>query len=77
MDRRKFVFAIFQIDQEGGPIRHLGNAFPITPRGDLLTCKHVATPRDESGGLQPIEQALGEKHGEEEAEEHEEQEEAD
>jgi hypothetical protein len=54
MDRRKFVFPVFLIDGEGKPIRHLGNAFPITPSGDLLTCKHVATPRDESGDLQAI-----------------------
>ena len=54
MDSRKFVFPILLMDKEANATRHLGNAFPITSSGDLLTCAHVAAPRDESGSLQRI-----------------------
>jgi hypothetical protein len=38
---RKFYYRLFIVDESNTPIKFLGNAFPITPNGGLLTCRHV------------------------------------
>lgn len=31
------------LNEDGHPEKLRGNAFPITPNGDLLTCRHVVS----------------------------------
>lgn len=37
----RFFYKLFQVDANGQPTSFLGSAFPITPNGGLLTCRHV------------------------------------
>jgi trypsin-like peptidase len=41
VDPRRFFFKVYLVDQSNNPRRYLGTAFAVTPRGDLLTCRHV------------------------------------
>jgi hypothetical protein len=43
MDPRKFHFPVVTLDGDGRPEFLRGNAFPITPDGDLMTCRHVVS----------------------------------
>jgi hypothetical protein len=43
MDPRLFYFPVVTLDASGQPNRLLGNSFPITTAGDLLTCRHVVS----------------------------------
>ena len=41
MDSNRFFYKLYLLDSSGNPIQFLGSAFPITPDGGLLTCRHV------------------------------------
>jgi hypothetical protein len=46
VDPRKFLFPILALDADGKPEYLRGNAFPLTPDGGLLTCRHVISASD-------------------------------
>jgi hypothetical protein len=54
VDVRHWSFPIVTIDQAGQPAAYCGNAFPITPDGGLLTCRHVIERLDGDGEQVPI-----------------------
>ena len=41
MDSNRFFYKLYLLDPSGKPIQFLGSAFPVTPDGGLLTCRHV------------------------------------
>jgi hypothetical protein len=56
MDATKFFFPIVRVDQDGNATGLAGTAFPITPGGGLVTCRHVVDIADGDG--QPIPTAI-------------------
>jgi hypothetical protein len=45
-----FFFPVFWLDKTGAKKMHLGSAFPVTPEGGLLTCRHVIDVKSLSPG---------------------------
>ena len=45
----KFYFPVVRVDRDGSATGLAGTAFPITPGGGLLTCRHVVDLADEEG----------------------------
>jgi hypothetical protein len=45
----KFVFPIVRVDRDGTATSLAGTAFAITPRGGLVTCRHVVDIADDDG----------------------------
>jgi hypothetical protein len=41
MDIARFFYKLYIVDASNAPLQFLGTAFPITPNGGLLTCRHV------------------------------------
>ena len=41
MDISRFFYRLFLVDSENLPTTFIGSAFPVTPDGGLLTCRHV------------------------------------
>jgi S1-C subfamily serine protease len=41
MDSTRLFYKVFSVDAEGSPIAFEGTAFPVTPNGGMLTCRHV------------------------------------
>jgi Trypsin-like peptidase domain len=41
MDMSKFFFPIVRVDRDGNATGLAGTAFPVTPGGGLVTCRHV------------------------------------
>jgi hypothetical protein len=41
MDIARFFYKLHLLDDRGLPVRFIGTAFPISPAGGLLTCRHV------------------------------------
>jgi len=56
MDGTKFFFPIVRVDQDGNATGLAGTAFPITPGGGLVICRHVVDIADDDG--QPIPTAI-------------------
>jgi hypothetical protein len=56
MDMPKFCFPIVRVDGDGKATGLAGTAFPITPGGGLITCRHVIDIADDDG--QPIPTAV-------------------
>jgi hypothetical protein len=54
MDRTRFLFRVFVLGQDGLPAALAGCAFPISGRGDPVTCRHVIERCDEDERLLPI-----------------------
>jgi Trypsin-like peptidase domain len=46
MNVSELFFPVLAADGSGTPVAHLGCAFPVNRRGDLLTCEHVVNPGD-------------------------------
>jgi hypothetical protein len=45
----KFLFPIVRVDRDGKATALAGTAFPITPGGGLVTCRHVVDIADDDG----------------------------
>jgi hypothetical protein len=46
VDPKKFFFPILTLSSQGEPERLLGNAFPVTGDGGLVTCRHVISVKE-------------------------------
>lgn len=56
MDMPKFFFPIVRVDRDGNATDLAGTAFPVTPGGGLVTCRHVVDIADSDG--KPIPTAI-------------------
>ncbi len=54
MNPHKFIYPLLVLDDGGRPQSLAGCGFPVTPTGDLVTCRHVAQRLDEKGNLAGI-----------------------
>jgi hypothetical protein len=41
MEIAKFFYRLYTTDLDGNRAAFIGSAFPVTPNGGLLTCRHV------------------------------------
>ena len=48
MKINKFIYPIFVVNDKNERIRYCGTCFPITPKGGLITCRHVVDKKLES-----------------------------
>ena len=56
VDISKFAFPIVRVDRHSKTTGLAGTAFPVTPGGGLVTCRHVVDIADDDG--QPIPTAI-------------------
>jgi hypothetical protein len=54
MDRTRFLLRVFVLGEGGLPVALAGCAFPISPQGDLVTCRHVIERYDNDQKLLPV-----------------------